>query len=127
MATPERVVAMQAEVEELVSTLERALIEILAESKVTRHDIELDTPPESSVNDNASIHFCPNSASQRHSFSRLLTNELILRGLDINGSLEIRREGLRVALKGEATIVRLSKEIAHGEVKEGAYFLLMQR
>ncbi|KAI2505453.1 hypothetical protein MHU86_8976 [Fragilaria crotonensis] len=126
MATPERVVAMQAEVEELVSTLERALIEILAESKVTRHDIELDTPPESSVNDNASIHFCPNSASQRHSFSRLLTNELILRGLDINGSLEIRREGLRVALKGEATIVRLSKEIAHGEVKEGAYFLLMQ-
>ena len=30
-----------------------------------------------------------------------------------------------MALKDEATISRLSKEIAHGEVKEGAYFLLM--
>jgi hypothetical protein len=28
-------------------------------------------------------------------------------------------------LKEEATITRLSKEMAHGEVKEGAYFLLM--
>ena len=29
-------------------------------------------------------------------------------------------------LRGESTINRLSKEIAHGEVREGAYFLLMQ-
>lgn len=36
------------------------------------------------------------------------------------------RENLRVALKGESTINRLSKEISHGEVREGAYFLLMQ-
>jgi hypothetical protein len=45
---------------------------------------------------------------------------------DLDGPLEIRRESLRVALKGESTINRLSKEISHGEVREGACFVLMQ-
>jgi hypothetical protein len=55
----------------------------------------------------------------------MLSNELILRGLSIAGNVECRQEKLKDALRGEATIARLAKEIAHGEVKEGAYFLLM--
>lgn len=124
MASPERINTIKGEVEELISTLERALVEILAESKMTRFDVELD-PTTETLNDVTSIHCSPQTVSQQQSLSRLFTNELILRGLDIDGSLETRRERLRHALKGEATIERLSKEIAHGEVKEGAYFLLM--
>jgi hypothetical protein len=125
-ATPERVVSMQAEVQELLSMLEGALEDIQAESRMTRFDVELVVPSQSSTCDPLSIHFCPTNAVQRQSFSQLATNELMLRGLDINGSLETRREKLRHALQGESTINRLSKEISHGEAKEGAYFLLMQ-
>ena len=116
---------MRAEVAELVLTLERALVEINEESRITRFDVELDAPSEASFKDNMSIHFLPDTATERQAFSCLFTNELMLRGHDINGNLETRRERLQLALKDEATISRLSKEIAHGEVKEGAYFLLM--
>ena len=40
-------------------------------------------------------------------------------------TLDIRREKLRESLQGEATIAMLAKKISHGEVKEGAYFILM--
>ena len=126
MATPERVLSMKSEVQDFLTTMEGALEEVQAESKMNRSDVELDIPSESSRCDPLSIHFCPTNATQRQSFSGLITNELILRGLDINGTLETRREKLWPALKGESTINRLSKEIAHGEVREGAYFLLMQ-
>ena len=126
MATPERMLTMRGEVEELVLTLERSLVDVLAESQMTRFDVEFDHPPDSSLNDITSIHCNPQSASQQQSLSRLFTNELILRGLSIDGTLEARRERLLLVLRNEATIARLSKEIEHGEVKEGAYFLLMQ-
>jgi hypothetical protein len=126
MATQERVESLHAEVEELVSTLKCTLEEIQAESKMSHVDIEVEAPPASSTSDAASIHFIPESTAQRQAFSCLITDELMLRGLDITGTLETRREMLLEAMKGESVIIRLSKEIAHGEVKEGAYFLLMQ-
>ena len=125
MATPEHVDTMQSEVAELISTLNGALEEIQAESKMVCHDVEVDNPLPSSRMDGASIHCTPINVLQRQSFSRLLSNELMLRGLDISGSMETRRENLRQSLQREVTISRLAKEIAHGEVKEGAYFLLM--
>ena len=125
MATPEHVGTMQLEVAELISTLNGALEEVQAESKMAHHDVEVEDPLPSSTADSASIHYMPMNARQRQSFSRLLSNELMLRGLDISGSMELRRENLRQSLQREATVSRLGKEIAHGEVKEGAYFLLM--
>jgi hypothetical protein len=92
---------------------------------MTCSDVEVESPLVSSTTDAASIHFIPTNAFERQSFSRLLSNELMLRSLDNGGSIERRRESLRQSLQGEATIVRLSKEIAHEDVKEGAYFLLM--
>jgi hypothetical protein len=80
MATPERVETMQAEVTELVPSLERSLVEILAESRMTCSDVELDDPRECLSNDTTSIHFCPASASQNQSYSQLLTNKLIRKG-----------------------------------------------
>jgi hypothetical protein len=49
----------------------------------------------------------------------------MLRGLDISGTLDIRRETLQLSLHREATISRLAKEIAYGKVWEGAHFLSM--
>lgn len=128
MGTPERVESMRAEVNELVGRLEGALEDIMNESKITRYDVEINTPSEKSTRDPFSIHYCPMNEKELQSFDSLVTNELIVRGMDhdLDGALEIRRESLRVALKGESTINRLSKEISHGEVREGAYFVLMQ-
>jgi hypothetical protein len=39
--------------------------------------------------------------------------------------MELRRKNLRQSLQRKAAFCRLGKEIAHGEMKEGAYFLLM--
>jgi hypothetical protein len=125
MATPEHVNSMKTEVAELISTLHGALEEIQANSTITCHDVQLEDPLEDSTVDTASIHFNPTNADDRQSFIELLTSELLLRGLEIRGNLETQRANLREALEGEAIIVRLAKEIAHGEVKDGAYFLLM--
>jgi hypothetical protein len=127
MATQERIESMCVEVEELASTLlEGILEEIQAKTQMTHFNTELEALPASATSDASSIYFIPVSTAQRHTFSRLITDELMLRGLDISGTLETRRELLREAMKGESAILRLSKEIAHGKVKEGAYFLLMQ-
>jgi hypothetical protein len=125
MATPERVTSIKAEVSELLSVLGTALEEIKAESKMTCDDIDIEVPLVSSTTNALSIHFLPQNALEMRAFSQLLSNELMLRNLVNGGSIETRRETLRDSLKGEATIVRLTKEIAHGDVKEGAYFLLM--
>ena len=69
---------MRAEVAELVSTSERVLVEINEESRITRFDVELDVPSEAFFKDNMSIHFLPDTATERQSFSCLLTNELML-------------------------------------------------
>lgn len=100
------------------------LDEILqAESQITRSDVEITIPLQGSTCDPQSIHYCPTNAIQRSSFSRLVTNELILRGLEVNGNLETRRAQLLDALRAESTINRLSSEISHDEVQEGAYLL----
>ena len=126
-ATPQQVESMQGEVKELLSMLEGALEAIQGESSMTPFDIEVIVPLQSSLCDPLSIHFCPTNATQRQLYSQLTTNELMLRGLDINGTLETRREKLRHAFKGESTINRLCKDISDGEVKEGAYFLLRMK
>jgi hypothetical protein len=89
MATPERIDSIRAEVGELVSTSEGTLVEeIQEESKMTRFDVESEAPSASSMSDAASIYFIPKKATtQRQTFSRLLTDELMLRGLDTNGKL----------------------------------------
>ena len=126
MANPERVDTIKTEVAELMAVLGAALEEIKTESKMSCHNIEVETPLLSSTRDTASIHFVPQDPTEMRSFSRLLSYELMLRNLGNGGSTEIRRETLRQSLQREATIARLSKEIAHGrEVREGAYFLLM--
>jgi hypothetical protein len=125
MATPERVSSIKSEVAELLLVLGSALDEIKTESKMTIDDVDIEVPLVSSATNIASIHFIPQNADQMRKFSQLLTNELLLRNLDNAGCIETRRESLRDSLKGESTIVRLTKEIVHGDVREGAYFLLM--
>jgi hypothetical protein len=92
---------------------------------MTCHDVELEHPLISSTTDTTSIRFIPTNTLEGHLFSRLLSDELMLRGFDIGGTLEHQRDKLQGSLQGEARIAKLAKEIAHGEVKEGAYFLLM--
>ena len=125
IASPERVQSIKTEVAELLSVLGNALDEIKAESKMSCDDADLEQPLVSSTTNASSIHFLPQNAIEMRLFSQLLSDELMLRSLETGGSVETRRDRLRDSLKRESTIVRLTKEIAHGDAKEGAYFLLM--
>jgi hypothetical protein len=87
--------------------------------------VEEEIPLAVSTRNASSIHFLPDNPGEMRSFSQLLSTELMIRNLDNIGSLEMRRENLRQSLLREATIVKLNREIAHGDVREGAYFLLM--
>jgi hypothetical protein len=84
IATPETVESMCAEVQELVLLLECAFGDIQENLKMAPFDIE----SESSKHDAASIHFQPENYTERQGFSLLITDELILRGLDASGTLE---------------------------------------
>ena len=125
MATPEHVDTMKTEVAELLSVLGSALEEILVDSKMACDDVEVEVPLVASTRNASSIHFLPQNPGEVRSFSQLLSTELMIRDLDNRGSMEMRRKNLQQSLQREATIVRLNREIAHGEVREGAYFLLM--
>ena len=88
---------MKGEVEELVLTFERALVDILANSRMKRSDVELEMLKQGSLN-NVAIHCCPQSPSQIQSLSCLFTNELIQKGLGFDGTLEVRHMRLRRGL-----------------------------
>ena len=89
---------------------------------MTRSDVELE-PMMDSLNDVMLIHNSPVTVSQKQSLSPSFTNELILRGLSVDGALEMRRERLQHSLKGnEATIERLSKEFRIERSKKARTF-----
>lgn len=95
MATPEHVNSMQAEVAELITAMHCDLEEIQGGSMISSHDVELDNPLQSSTRNATSIHFVPTNALEKQLFSRLLSDELMLRGLRMSGSMDSRRETLR--------------------------------
>ena len=111
MATPERVVEMKEDVKEFLLTMEGALEEVQAESKMTRFDVELENPSESSRCDLLSIHYCPTNSAQRQSFLGLLTSELILRGLEISGNMEARQEQLQQNCEGNRQSIGSRKKL----------------
>jgi hypothetical protein len=125
MATPEHVATMKAEVSELLSAMGDALDEVLAASKMADSDVDIEVPLVASTRNPSSIHFISQSPGEIRSFSQLLSSELMIRDLDNGGSMEVRREKLRKSLQREATIAKLNREISHGDVRDGAYFLLM--
>jgi hypothetical protein len=59
VATPERVAAMESDVEELKQSLNAELEEIQKDSKIVRTDVEAHPPPQNSMNNPLSIHFQP--------------------------------------------------------------------
>jgi hypothetical protein len=87
MATPEQVSLIKSEVAELLSVLRSALDNIKTESKMTINDVDIEVPLVSSTTNIASIHFIPKNADQMREFSQLLTNELLLRNLEMQDAL----------------------------------------
>ena len=70
---------MKTEVAELLSVLGSSLEEILAESKMTSHDLNVDVPIVVSTSNATSIHFLPQDPRQTRIFSQLLSTELMIR------------------------------------------------
>jgi hypothetical protein len=86
VATPERVAAMESDVEELKQSLNVELEEIQKVSKIVRTDVEAHPPPQNSMNNPLSIHFQPEDG-EKQQYSALIKAELTIRGLQVTGNL----------------------------------------
>ena len=100
MATPEQVSLIKSEVAELLSVLRSALDNIKTESKMTINDVDIEVPLVSSTTNIASIHFIPKNADQMRKFSQLLTNELLLRNLEMQDALRRDERAYMIRWKG---------------------------
>jgi hypothetical protein len=116
--------------EEQVTELENALKDYadkLADSKIVSEDPDANEGHEASKTNPASIWFEPMTASDRNNFSKLINDELELRGFaDLPGNLTTRRAFLKAKLSDEWKLLQLKDVIDGCERKETALFLLMQ-
>eukprot|EP00978_Attheya_sp_CCMP212_P000296 scaffold544_cov54-Attheya_sp.AAC.1 len=77
---------------------------------------DADKPQKTSQSNPKSIHFIPQTLTEKTKFSNLLTRELLLRELPAMDDITLRRERLRDALRRERFLRRLQKQIVHGTV-----------
>jgi hypothetical protein len=120
--TDARVEEMQQEVQVMLATMQEQLNAIKG-SKLTKDD-----PNDSDdvgKEDKQSIHYGPQSATEKLHFSMLVNCELALRALPTCDNMTIRRERLRVELTKEHRLRELKVELKTNERHEGALFLLM--
>jgi hypothetical protein len=113
---------MQQEVQVMLATMQEQLNAIKG-SKLTKDD-----PNDSDdigKEDKQSIHYGPQSATEKLHFSMLVNCELALRALPTCNNMTIRRECLRVELTKEHRLCELEVELKTNERHEGALFLLM--
>eukprot|EP00978_Attheya_sp_CCMP212_P000630 scaffold1230_cov33-Attheya_sp.AAC.1 len=110
--TPERVTQMKTKVDSLKQMLSVCIEEIIVQSKMKVEDA--DKPQKTSQSNPKSIHFIPQTLTEKVKFSNLLTRELLLRELPAMGDITLRRERLRDALRRERFLRRLQKQIKHG-------------
>jgi hypothetical protein len=73
-----------------------------------------------------SIHYVPTTFAEKRTYSNFITDELILRELETEGDLIMRKERLVSALRVERQCRNLEQKIRHGTPKENALFLMMQ-
>eukprot|EP00978_Attheya_sp_CCMP212_P023351 scaffold71413_cov29-Attheya_sp.AAC.1 len=88
---------------------------------------DADKPQKMSQSNPKSIHFIPQTLTEKTKFSNLLTRELLLRELPAMDDITLRRERLQDALRRERFLRRLQKQIEHGTVDDSALFLVMQK
>jgi len=82
-----------------------------------------ESPPENNVNP-LSIHYNPQSTTEKLDYSGHLNSELQVRKLPISGNASTRRERLRKSLILEDRVRNLRLDLAHCTPKEGSLFLI---
>jgi hypothetical protein len=126
IVTDETLLAMEEEVTELESAL-KDYANNLADSKIVNEDPKANEGHEVSTTNPASIWFEPRTVRDRNNFSKLINDELALRGfVDLPGNLTTRRAFLKAKLADEWKLLELKDVIDACERKETALFLLMQ-
>jgi hypothetical protein len=122
--TPDMIENMGTEVEALRDMLLVHVDDIVKNTKLRFENP--DRLKDSSETYPRSIGFMPQNHSEKTKFSALLTKELMLRALSIDGDIVVRRERLRDELRKEYELRNLLKKIDHGTPQENALFLVMQ-
>jgi hypothetical protein len=126
IVTDETLLAMEEQVNELESAL-KDYADKLADSNIVTEDPDANEGHEASKTNPASIWFEPRTANDRNNFSKLINDELALRGItNLPGNLTTRRVLLKGKLADEWKLLDLKDVIDACERKETALFLLMQ-
>jgi hypothetical protein len=128
MLSDEKVRQLNEELAGLHSSLLERTEKVNRSSKMRTSD-NLDDPTTRSQKANHSIHFIPSNDTERQKYSRLLTNELLLRDVPPQvhaPDMEMRREELRELMREEKQHRNLLQKIEHAKPDENASFLLMQ-
>jgi hypothetical protein len=111
-----------AHLRELVST---TYDEIRTLTKLQK-DEDPDHPPVNAESKSNSIFFKPKTPAQSKRYNILITNELVLRKLDLGGSLNERKRRLKLAVRNERKLEILMKDLDHSKKQDNALFLLLQ-
>jgi len=118
------------EVGEQIESLEEALAAQLSEidnkTKINRDSNVSVLEHSGEAKNPRSIHFEPETTSERQQYSKFINDELKIRDLSRDGGLLVRRERLRAALVDEIELKRLIETFAHCSPKEGALFQLLR-
>lgn len=124
MFTPESLSRAEIELARLTGALSGSLERVNRDSQLQVDDVE-DVAPGSDRNP-CSIHFQPESDSEKLEFGEFLIRELILRDMNPLGTISVKLGTLRKAVRSEVKIRLLLTELEHGTPSEGAMFLLIQ-
>eukprot|EP00978_Attheya_sp_CCMP212_P001166 scaffold2422_cov56-Attheya_sp.AAC.11 len=73
-----------------------------------------------------SMYFLPTNFTENRAYSNFIADELLLRELETNGDLLMRKERLVTALHAERQYRNLAQKLKHAIPKENALFLMMQ-
>jgi hypothetical protein len=125
MLSPEKVEDMQQEMIRLSEVLTVSLEELDRKTKFPKNE-DPDVARPNAPSNPKSIHFVPQNMADKMAFSKYITDELILRALEIEGDLVTRRQRLRDALRAEQQSRNLLHKIKHGTPVENALFCMMQ-
>jgi hypothetical protein len=125
MLCPEKVEEMQEEVLKMSEKLTVALDRLDKKTRFPKNE-DPDVARATSATNLKSVHYLPTNFTEKRAYSNFITDELLLRELETEGDLVIRKDRLVTALRSERQCRNLAQKIKHATPKENALFAMMQ-
>ena len=128
MLTEENLSNLESELESLQDKLSnKKLEEIQSKTAINLNDDPRAATGNATTNP-LSIHYAPNTVTEKIQFNEFLEEELTFRGVEEPEELRLaeKRELLKSFLVNEFMLKKIKESLEHGRKREGALFLLLQ-